>query len=325
MEEYIRKNLDSIVAAKNISDVEVIIVNDGSTDSTLAIAKQYEAKYPEAIRIIDKKNGHYGSCINAALKVVTGKYFRILDADDWFDTDALDTFLERLRTCDTDLVVTFRVEVTIGKNGEPKKKYFPIHGVEYGKVYDAREFAIGTVSKAVEFNMHSMTYKTEVLKSIGLRLLEGVCYTDMQYCFMPIDTIKDLVVYDIYLYHYFVGREDSSTNNKSIKRNFIHISKVLSFLLDYMDEHPAETDIIRANQLRFVNEATSFFLNSLRMQTDVSHKEYKLISGIVDGWKKQGVTNRMFNKYYIKHWLRRNTCTALNTSLIIYRILHPLK
>lgn len=81
-----------------VSDrLEVIVVNDGSTDGSLDIIRRYEQKRPDLIKVIDKANGHYGSCVNAGLGIATGKYFKILDADDWFDTSALVEFCRSWR------------------------------------------------------------------------------------------------------------------------------------------------------------------------------------------------------------------------------------
>ena len=200
MEEYIGNNLKRLVATQHLDKIEIIVVNDGSKDNTSAIAHEYQQQFPQNIIVVDKENAHYGSCINKGLALARGKYFRILDADDFFEPDALDAFVEKLETCDADLVVTLRTEITIDKNGKEKTKKFPIANIEYGKVYKASSFVITDYSKKVEFNMHSMTYKSSILHKVGLVLPTGICYTDLLYCLIPLSSIKDLIVYDIYLY-----------------------------------------------------------------------------------------------------------------------------
>ena len=194
------KGLDSLVNARNICKAEIIIVNDGSKDGTLKIAKGYEERLPDVVKVIDKPNGHYGSCINAALEIAAGRYFRILDADDWMDTTALVELLRRLEDCDTDLFVTLRCEYKSDKDGGGGGRVtrFPMPDVEYNKVYDMADFDIARHAPGDEFNMHSMAYKTEILREVGLRHIEGICYTDFQFCFLPIDRIKDFVVFDLY-------------------------------------------------------------------------------------------------------------------------------
>ena len=84
MEAYLGRCVDSLLAEEVIDKLEIIIVNDGSKDRTLEIANAYRDRYPQSVVVVDKPNGHYGSTVNAALKVATGRYFRLLDADDWF-------------------------------------------------------------------------------------------------------------------------------------------------------------------------------------------------------------------------------------------------
>ncbi len=106
MEAYLRRCLDSVTRDDVPPSLELIVVNDGSTDNSLAIMQEYAEKRRDIVKIIDKSNGHYGSCVNAALKVATGKYFRILDADDWYDTDGLIDLLKGLENTSSDIVVT---------------------------------------------------------------------------------------------------------------------------------------------------------------------------------------------------------------------------
>lgn len=327
MENYIRRNLDNLVAIKNIHLTEIIIVNDGSKDNTLAVAKEYKERFPDNIVIIDKPNGHYGSCINAALKAAKGKYFRILDADDWFDSEALDTFLQKLADCDADLVVTQRVEIETDKSGNETATRYPIRDIEYGKVYDARTFSINKHSKGVEFNMHSMTYKTALLRQVGLLLPVGICYTDLLYCLTPLRETKTLVAFNIYLYHYLVGREGNTTNKDSLKRNLTHSCRVAKLMFEYLDrqDNAQISDVLRENQMRFVREAFVLVLSGLLMKKHCDAETYEYIRPLIDYCKKYNVELWLFNKYYYRHWYNKNTCLALNLSLLLYYATHPIK
>ena len=106
MERYLGECLASMVTERSPELLEVVVVNDGSTDGSSAIAHRFAEQHPTLFKVIDKENGHYGSCINEALKYATGKYFRPLDADDWVNTDSLIKLLEKLSTCTADLVIT---------------------------------------------------------------------------------------------------------------------------------------------------------------------------------------------------------------------------
>lgn len=325
MEDYIERNLNSLVNAKSLGLLDIIVVNDGSKDNTLKIARGYEQRFKGAVRVIDKPNGHYGTCINAALKMAEGKYFRILDADDWFDTDGLDRFVDEISRTDADLLVTLRVEISTGKNGETIKKHYPIKGVEYGKVYDATMFNISNYSENVEFNMHSMTYKTDILRQIKLNLPGGVCYTDMIYCMLPLDRIKTLQIFDIYLYHYVNDRVGSSTESSQVRRNFPHIVKVLTVMLGYLEEHPNNNPVVLDNQFRYVREAMHFLFASLKNQNKVSRNLYKDLSFIMRMLKKFNFDNRILHKFYFKYWVSTDRRMILNSSLWVYKFTHPFK
>ena len=97
MEKYLRRCLDSlIIDEEGMKQLEVLVINDDSKDSSSQIAHEYQDKYPDTYRVIDKENGNYGSCINRGLKETTGKYVKVLDADDWFDNKSLMLFLTKL-------------------------------------------------------------------------------------------------------------------------------------------------------------------------------------------------------------------------------------
>lgn len=129
MEKYLTKCLESVTAPCIPPTLEVIVVNDGSKDRSLDIMKAFQQKRPDIIRIIDKENGHYGSCINAGLQMAKGKYFSPLDADDWMDTEVLSKLLNVLKNCDTDLFITLRTEHKIDKNNRHIVTHFPFRNV----------------------------------------------------------------------------------------------------------------------------------------------------------------------------------------------------
>ncbi len=322
MEKYLTKCLNSVTAPCIPSSLEVIVVNDGSKDASLEIMKEFQQKRPDIIRIIDKKNGHYGSCINIGLQMAKGKYFRPLDADDWMDTNALSKLLNILKECDTDLFITLRTEYKIDKNNNHTVTGFPFNNVKYNKIYDIASFQISAHAYGDEFNMHSMTYKTEVLRQVNLHHIEGICYTDFQYCFLPIDRIRNFIIFDLYLYYYFIGREEQSTNVLSIKRNFSHICEVLIFMIQHLDSQNHPNPTILANQIYFINKALDIYITSLRWQKHITEQEYQTIFSIIDAVDRYHIPNRILNKSYFRLWRRLKTLKALNFTLTIYRWVH---
>lgn len=227
MEAYLPRCLDSVTREDIPDTLEVIVVNDGSKDRSLEIAKEYQAKRPDIISIIDKSNGHYGSCINAALKVATGKYFRPLDADDWFDTNALIEFLKELENSNADLVLT------AFKCYRPTKLVTqkPI-GVQYNTEYTPDDKKIWQKQTSIFMSMQATTFKLEVLKASHLKLSEGICYSDSEFVFYPLKNTKKSIFLNLCLYNYDLSRDGQSMNPavaaKNHSQSALIIEKILS-------------------------------------------------------------------------------------------------
>lgn len=235
MEKYLHRCLSSLVAPSSelMNALEVLVVNDGSKDGSSAIGHDFENRYFGTIKVIDKENGNYGSCINAALPVAKGKYVKVLDADDWFDNAAFSQFLQTLFTLDVDLVLTDFAEID-----------------EKGQFLQSHSFA-GTLSSERELSfpemvhqgfkayvpMHHITYRTENLKKIGYRQTEGISYTDVEWTFLPMKTVETARYVPLCLYQYLVGREGQTVDPKQYAKQSSHMEKMLFSILSKYDEN----------------------------------------------------------------------------------------
>lgn len=212
VEKYIRKALDSCCIPEIMDRLEVLVVNDGSTDSTLQIARQYEEKYPETIRVIDKKNGGYGSTVNASIKAATGRYFRLLDGDDWFDREGLIHFIEELSAAREDMVIA------------QFKRVFEEDGHE-----ELRDEAEDLTEKTVRFDelgdhdwftMHAVTYRTKILQENGIRLTEHCFYTDQEYDLLPLPFVETVRIFPEVVYCYRIGRGEQSVSPEGLEKHY---------------------------------------------------------------------------------------------------------
>ena len=232
MEAYLAQCVESILRTPSLARIEIVVVNDGSKDRTLRIAKQYTDRYADTVRVIDKPNGNYGSTINEALKVVRGEYVKILDADDCFDGSRVAEFLAFLQKMQgVDMVVTPFVEVRgkrenrVGYNIYSRKVY------EYGKVYDAEQiFRDGAIRF---FMMHGVCYRTELLRQMRYRQSEGISYTDQEWVFYPLFRVKSIAFADIPLYRYNLSREGQTMDIKVQMRNLSHLEAVTTAMAQY--------------------------------------------------------------------------------------------
>lgn len=236
MEKYLDKCLTSlIVDSLSIGKLEVLIIIDGAKDRSSEIAHSYQSRYPEVFRVIDKENGNYGSCINRGLKEATGKYIKILDADDYYDTAVLGQYLNLLASNDADVFITNDNEVN--ESGEimnhksfslPREKILPIDESVYEVLKE-------------KLQMHSVTYRRQMLLEISYLQIEGVSYTDQQWIFLPMAAVKNYMYIDVYLYKYLVGREGQTVSPsviaKSFDSSFCVFKQMLIDFLSYTDSN----------------------------------------------------------------------------------------
>ena len=212
VEQYIGQALDSLIDERIIDDLEIFVVDDGGTDKTLDIAKRYAEKYPNSIFPIHKENGGYGSTINTSVRLATGKYFKQLDGDDWFDKEGLYDLVMYLKNTDTDVICTTKYEGTCVDD----LKVITRFNIEKNK-----EFNIPEISNYdLCIGMWELTYKTNILLQSELVLLEKVLYTDQYYSTIPFSKAKTIVFLDKTVYCYRLGRDGQSISVESRKKHF---------------------------------------------------------------------------------------------------------
>lgn len=247
-EKYVKRCLDSILINEIIDDLEIILVNDGSTDSSIKILTAYKDIYPNCITVIDKPNGGHGSTINAALKVATGKYFKVVDSDDWLDSYNFIDFIKTLKNCNEDVIASPYTE---------EYSYSGIHVTyDYKKVKNNVALNFNSLENQdiaeIYFPMASATYKLEILKKCKLELYENMFYVDMQYNIMPIPYIETVKYLDKPLYRYFIGRPTQSMSQENLAKNYLHHKKVVTFLIDYYAKFSTSISPVQKRYMRFL-------------------------------------------------------------------------
>lgn len=298
MEEYLHRCVESMLVDEVLDQLEIIIVNDGSKDSTLAIANSYKERYPQSVVVVDKPNGHYGSCINAALKVATGKYFRIVDADDWVDSKALEEFVRKLDELDVDCVCTkYAIQWENGSKVQPLD-------AEFGVVLDLNQYVL----PVPQLRMHGLTYRTDLLRKIGYVQTEGICYTDTEYLYVPLSCSQNIYFMDIVLYQYLVARDGQSMERDQRLKNDAHFYKIMEKIdqvhsgnLSFNSNEPRLWSFTQSNLIEWCAVVYIFFLeyddrkeNALRRQIAKLRQENSLwFSGL---WSKKRML--FFNLWY---------------------------
>lgn len=240
MERYLEKCLSSLVAdEKTMESLEALVVIDGATDGSEAIAQKFQAQHPETFRVISKENGNYGSCVNRGLQEASGKYVKILDADDSFVTASLESLVDFLGKTDVDLVITDYRKVD-----------------EDGNVLDAphfygepnRDIPFSAIKPKLSMEMHMVAYKTENLRRIGYRQTEKVSYTDQEWIFVPMISVNTLHYLDIVLYNYLWGREGQTMDPAVAAKSQAQLMKVCIAMAREFEKR--DTDDLHREYLR---------------------------------------------------------------------------
>lgn len=226
-----RKCIESLLPGGE--DVEIIIVDDGSKDNTAAIADEYAAKYPTIVKAVHQENGGHGEAVNAGIRNATGLYFKVVDSDDWVDAEAFPKILRKLKELvgGPDTVDMFISNYVYDKVGVKRKKimqyrrYLPIDQVFEWK--DMKKMSPGHY-----ILMHSVIYRTGLLKECGLELPKHTFYVDNLFVFNPLPYVKKMYYMDVEFYHYYIGREDQSVNEKIMIGRIDQQLKVNRLLID---------------------------------------------------------------------------------------------
>ena len=212
-EAYMAKAIESILPGGD--DVEILIVNDGSKDRTSEIGKEYEEKYPGIVKLVNKENGGHGDAVNSGLLHATGKYFKVVDSDDWVDHDSLMKILEVLKGFEkgekeVDMLIANYVYEKVGMEHKKVIRYnnvFPENQIV--KWDEVGQFHIGQY-----ILMHSVIYRTDMLKLCQLTLPKHTFYVDNIYVYYPLPHVRTMYYMNVDFYRYFIGREDQSVNEK---------------------------------------------------------------------------------------------------------------
>lgn len=250
-EAYLDRALDSLVGSG--PGVEVIVVDDGSTDGTAALAQRYVDAHPGVVRLVRQPNGGHGSAINTGLDHARGAYLKVVDADDWLDTGALAAVLAALTGFvadgrEVDVLVSNFVYEKVGKRTKTVVRYrgaLPadrVVGWSATRGFGKRQYLM----------MHALTYRTAVLRETGLRLPEHTFYVDNLYALVPLAHVRTLYYLDVDLYRYFIGRADQSVQEAVHLRRIDQQLRVNRLMLDHLSRVRVADRRLRAYRLHYV-------------------------------------------------------------------------
>lgn len=274
--EYMDKCIQSALTGGE--DVEIIIVDDGSVkDDTAQIADDYAAKYPTIIKAVHQENGGHGQAVNTGLANATGKFFKVVDSDDWLDESSYQKILKTLKKMvaeDTNLDMLI-ANYVYEKQGAKRKRV-----ISYRNCMPVEQMFTWEDIKRFKIDqyilMHSVIYRTKMLKDCGLELPKHTFYVDNIFVFNPLPYVKNMYYVDVNFYRYFIGRDDQSVNEKIMIERIDQQLRVTKLMLDSFDFDKVPSKKCRGymiNYLRIMMEVSSIML--ILAETDEAYEKKK--------------------------------------------------
>lgn len=282
-EKYLEKCLQSFLVKdmEIFKKLQVIVVNDGSPDQSGEIAEKYMEKYPEIYMLINKENGGHGSGINVGTKAACGKYMKVIDADDWVDTDELEIYIRKLQDCETDAVVTSFRTYDISTGNE---QVYKVKGEN--KICNLSEIMEhwGNFDKCMTF--HGITYRTEFYQKLNYELIEKVFYEDNEYATIPMSMAKTIATMQECVYVYRIGDVNQSVSDESQVARINDLKKVIDKMLAFEKKY----DTLSQGAREYWKKKTSMTVTSYYQVALLKNKEKR------EGRKLVGELNQELEK-----------------------------
>lgn len=230
---YMDHCISTLLACGNEEEIEVIIVNDGSKDETGKIADSYVEKYPNIVKAIHQENGGHGEGVNQGIKNATGKYFKVVDSDDWIDVESGKNIIKKIKELikenkEVDLFICNYVYEHVKDNSQVV--------MDYKGVFPENKLITWNETKRFGMTqyllMHSLMYRTEVIRESGLKLPKHTFYVDNLFAYVPLPYVKSIYYMNLDLYRYFIGRDDQSVNEAVMVKRVDQQVRVTNAMLD---------------------------------------------------------------------------------------------
>lgn len=233
-QDYMERCIDTLLTGGE--RVEIVIVDDGSSDRTGEIADMYAQKYPTIVKVVHQENQGHGQGVNVGLQEASGLYYKVVDSDDWVDTEALQKVLDCMEhwyknQIDVDMLVCNYIYDHLYEGRQQQ--------IQYKNVFEKEKICgwheIGKFLPTQYLIMHALIFKTEILRKCGVKLPKHTFYVDNIFAYQPLPYVEHICYLDVDLYHYFIGRDDQSVNEKVLMKRIdqqILVTKLVSECTD---------------------------------------------------------------------------------------------
>lgn len=234
-EHFLDICIPSMLVPEVLSKIEIIVVNDGSTDGTAAVAEKYCNQYPETVRLLSQENKGHGGALNTGCAAATGKYLKVIDADDWILSENLPAFITALEICESDVVLTHHHTIDISTGEIKSWRSYPS---VFGKPYTFDSIISDWRSFDRSLTFHGITYRTAFYHKYGHPLLEHVFYEDHEYATYPCCYAESITPLDLFVYEYRIGDINQSVSNSNQLKRLGHTEAVLHRIMEKYRDLP---------------------------------------------------------------------------------------
>ena len=259
MEDYLCRCIESLIVNDKdiLQKIEVLVVIDGATDHSSEIAHCYQDKYPSIVKVIDKENGNYGSCVNRGLQEAKGKYIKIVDADDWVETDEFSKLVGKLSSLDVDLVITDFHRMNHNGNIIYTSNYSPTKS----GIIDAKELVCQPCMQ-----MHALTYRTQMLREHHYVQTTGISYTDTEWAVIPMLYVRQFAYLPCKVYCYQVGRGGQTMDSSVIIKRCSNFVKTFTKIIEWLKNENIG-NIENTYSYKKLHESVVFFYYTILLES----------------------------------------------------------
>ena len=254
-QEYMKYCIESLLPGDE--DVELLIINDGSSDKTGEIADGYAKAYPSIIKVIHQENGGHGEAINEGIRNATGLYLKVVDSDDWVDTRAYIKILDTIKMLlnKKEYIDMFVSNFVYEKEGSKNKKVMRYDNVlPKNRVFTWND--INKFKKGQYILMHSVIYRTSLLRKCNFKLPKHTFYVDNLFVYIPLEHVEKMYYLDVDFYRYFIGRDDQSVNERVMIKRIDQQIKVNKLMIESVNIHNIENEKLYKYMMNYLEIVT---------------------------------------------------------------------
>lgn len=267
--KYLNKCLDSLVN-QTLEDIEIILINDGSTDESEKILKEYNDK---RIKYISKKNEGIGKTRNRGIREANGEYIAFVDSDDYLNEHFCEYMYKKASTCNCDLVICDFFE----DRGN-------LYGIKFNDFEDTSLIETPSLINNINLGPCNKLYSLELLKSNNIYFEENLKYEDAPFVVKAIKSANKIGKVNDFLTYYVIHENSETTTRDKRIFDILEICKIIIKELDNTKYKNALTNLITMILLDYC--AQQRYIKDYKQRKKFINESFKMLNELDKNWKK---------------------------------------